>query len=177
MKSPEQKAAQLVEFEQVKQAFVQRMGLGPLDSIDDWIREGLVKLKMLNGDVQGDVLRRCSLQTKTRVLRGILDEFGVQTVNDSDKVSTLLNELMIAFYAPGVRAPIIFAGDPQRLISALEILIANPTNSFQVKIKAILGEPLTTQWKDGTQGPAVLITPPQAKRLIALADAQRKETR
>lgn len=71
------KAAALAEHEAVRAEFVQKMGLGPQDSVDDWIREGLQKLPVCNAEVQGDVLTRCSVGTRTKALRAIMEQFGV----------------------------------------------------------------------------------------------------
>lgn len=64
------------EFEAVCQEFRQKMGLGEQDSIDDWLFEALTKCPFVNHQVQGDLLKRVSVFTKTRALRWALDQFG-----------------------------------------------------------------------------------------------------
>lgn len=64
------------EFEVTCQEFSTKMGLSPQDSIDDWTREALIKCPFVNHNVQGDILTRVSVFTKTRALRWALEQFG-----------------------------------------------------------------------------------------------------
>lgn len=76
MITPEQKARAQADYDAAKTRFITQMGLGPQDSVDDWIREGLAQLKLVNTNIQGDILARVSLQTKTLALNSILEHYG-----------------------------------------------------------------------------------------------------
>ena len=66
-----------VQYEQLREDFRVKAGLGPQDSVDDWIKEGLIKYPFVNHNIQGCIMARTSTATKIKVLKKLIEDFGI----------------------------------------------------------------------------------------------------
>ena len=63
------------EYEELCKELAETVGMGPNDKIDDWIKEGLMRTRVVNHNIQGCILKRTSVFTKNRVLRSMIAIF------------------------------------------------------------------------------------------------------
>lgn len=64
------------EYEELKEEFRFKAGLGPNDIVEEWVQEGLMNYSIVNHNIQGSIMARTSVATKIKVLKQLIEDFG-----------------------------------------------------------------------------------------------------
>lgn len=75
---PRERERQAARLQQLKDAFVVAQGLGPLDQVDEWLREALMKSPHVNHRIKpgGCLLQRTSAATQIKVMEWMFETWG-----------------------------------------------------------------------------------------------------